>query len=410
MSTTPLPLPTDQQQQQTVPLVPPPQAPPSAIQGSINAGQTTPPETPQLPPRPVGTSGAGQPVSKQEFFRDMLGKFFYAVGTGLANRGSGPDADARGAGAALTALPNRDIMQQQLEISRQNAQGMAAYHQAQATALQNRYKPATFIDDQGNPQQLSADEFAKLMAARTANQGKVDVQNLKNTGNVATQETKNEGAANVAKINTGSKEKIAAANLSEKVAEFQKTDDYKRWKTQQDNETKKQVADLMQSKAPAALLQTAVFAKGGLDRLDDADAAMKRLEAKGVFASNVAQNKVEDWIFGKGLVDPSLDAETRQDIGKMRAALGYTSSAAMRAHTGRTSQEIYEDFKKRLGAGQDWSALRGAMDETRSMLGDYATSASNANIKAIRGGTNVKAPAAGEYDFVNGQLVPRKPK
>ena len=102
-------------------------------------------------------------------------------------------------------------------------------------------------------------------------------------------------------------------------------------------------------------------------------------------------NKVEDWIFGKGLVDPSLPPDVRQSIGKLRAALGYTSSAAMRAHTGRTSREIYDDFKNRLGAGQDWSALRGAIDETQGMLSDYANSASNENFRRIRAGQNTPA-------------------
>jgi hypothetical protein len=361
---------------------------PSAIQGSINEGQVTSwgQEPPQLPPRPIGTGVAAQPVSKGEFFRKMLGDFFYAAGTGLANRGSGPGADARGAGAALTALPERDIQRQQLEIARQQAQGLAAYHASQAQALQNRYGPATWIDEQGNPHQMSAQDFAKLKASEAANQAKENVQ-----------AAKGETAEKVAGITTGSKEKIAAeqtaskeklagATLTEKANEFKTTDEYKKWKTKLDNETKIKVADLTASKAPAAMLQTSSFADGALTMLNDADSAMKRLEAKGVFASNVAQNKAENWIFGKGLVDPSLDAETRKDIGTMRAAMGYTSTAAMRAHTGRTSREIYDDFKQRLGAGQDWSALRGAMDETRTLMTHYRDAATNANIKRIRSG------------------------
>ena len=87
----------------------------------------------QLPPRPPGTGVASQPPpSKAEFFRNMLGNFFYSVGTGLANRGSGPDADIRGAGAAMTALPNRDIMQRQLQIQEENAQASKALKEAQA--------------------------------------------------------------------------------------------------------------------------------------------------------------------------------------------------------------------------------------------------------------------------------------
>jgi hypothetical protein len=213
-------------------------------------------------------------------------------------------------------------------------------------------------------------------------------------------------AANKRLIDTiKSREGIAGANRTEKgkefeetrgdkLSQFQSTDQYRRWKQQMDNDTKTRIAQLhvqaSQNKAPAAMMQTAVFAKGGLDRLASAEQSMAQLEASGVMGSLPA-NKVEDWIFGKGLVDPGLDPRAREAIGKMRAALGYTSSAAMRAHTGRTSREIYDDFKTRLGAGQDWYALKGAMGETHDMLYEYATSASDANIGAIRGGTNVPA-------------------
>jgi hypothetical protein len=191
-----------------------------------------------------------------------------------------------------------------------------------------------------------------------------------------------------------------AQGQQDKLTMFKGSQDYLRWKTQLDDDTKMRVAELQrqatQNKAPAALMQTAVFSKGGLDRLNSADAAMQRLQASGVMGTSWGQNKVEDWIFGKGAVDPNLTPQQRQDIGQLRAALGYTSSAAMRAHTGRTSQEIYQDFKKTLGPGQDWDALRGAMGETRDMLTDYAGAASDANIANIRagGGTgNPKPPA-----------------
>jgi hypothetical protein len=135
------------------------------------------------------------------------------------------------------------------------------------------------------------------------------------------------------------------------------------------------------------MMQTAAFAQSGLNRLDDAQAAMQRLEARGVLG-NVASNKIENWIFGNGLVDPTLPAQDKEDIGKLRAAASYTSSAAMRAHTGRTSREIYDDFKNTMGINQGPDAWRGAMQETRSMLNDYATGATNAAVQKLRGGAN----------------------
>lgn len=143
-----------------------------------------PPNQQQLPPRPIGASAAGQPMSKSEFFRDMLGKFFYSVGTGLANRGSGPEADIRGAGAALTALPNLKIQQQQLEIARQNAQATQALKEAQADQYtrvpvtingQTMYLPATAAKQILAAQATGA---SRENVAKTNVQGKVDVANI----------------------------------------------------------------------------------------------------------------------------------------------------------------------------------------------------------------------------------------
>lgn len=201
------------------------------------------------------------------------------------------------------------------------------------------------------------------------------------------------GATQRTGMQVDSRESIAGNALQNRMAEFKSTDEYRRWKEQLDADTRLRTAQMRiaatQNKAPAAMMQTATFANGGLSKLSDAAAAMKRLEQSGVMGQSWAQNKAEEWIFGHGATDPQLTPQQRYDIGQLRAALGYTSSAAMRAHTGRTSQEIYNDFKQRLGPGQDWDALRGAMDETHSMLYQYATSASDAAIGAIRSGTNV---------------------
>jgi hypothetical protein len=73
-------------------------------------------------------------------------------------------------------------------------------------------------------------------------------------------------------------------------------------------------------------------------------------------------------------------------MGRLKAALGNTATATMRAHTGRTSKEIYEDYKVRFGIGQSWAALRGAMDETKGLLEHYVNAASNKEIKKLREG------------------------
>lgn len=203
--------PPELREQQQIPAsttLTPPLSSPSAIQGSMDAGQVTNVADRQLPPRPIGASVANQPVSKAEFFRDMLGKFMYSVGEGLANRGTGPTADSRGAGIGMNALHNLDITQQQLEIARKNAEALQAYHGAQAGALQNRFGlvqvPMIGTDGQpvkgsdGNPvmMTLPSEQAARYLQTtgaagiratglETATQTKTDaletIQNLKNS-------------------------------------------------------------------------------------------------------------------------------------------------------------------------------------------------------------------------------------
>jgi hypothetical protein len=182
----------------------------------------------------------------------------------------------------------------------------------------------------------------------------------------------------------GMKGDIAQQARQDKLSMFKQTQQYRVWKENQDTQTKLQVANMNQDKAPAAIMQTAAFAQSGMNRLQDAKAALAGLEQRGILGS-VPANKMEDWIFGKGLVDPSLSPQDKTDIGRLRAALTYTSSAAMRAHTGRSSREIYDDFKRTMGLNQSSEALKGAVGETESMLNDYATGATDQAIRVLRG-------------------------
>lgn len=197
---------------------------------------------------------------------------------------------------------------------------------------------------------------------------------------------------------------------------YRGTQDYLRWKTQQDNATRLEIAKLrqqaVQNKAPAALMQTAVFAQGGIKSLNDAQAAMQKLEQSGVMGQSWAQNKVEDWIFGKGAVDPSVSPDIRKTIGELRQALNLSASAMTRAHTQRGSKEVYDDLKRSLGPGQDWSALRGAIAESQDMLGLYVQAASDQSISNIRSGGTSATPTPSDggqkatHKIVNGKIVP----
>ena len=98
----PLPLPPDQT---AIPPLPTTAEAPGLDQQQAQQAEAQPAAIP--PPRPPGTSGlAQQAPTKGEIFRNMLGDFLYSAGKGLAAAGHGPEANARGAGAALTAFQN----------------------------------------------------------------------------------------------------------------------------------------------------------------------------------------------------------------------------------------------------------------------------------------------------------------
>ena len=118
----PLPLPPDQT---AIPPLPTTAEAPGLDQQQAQPAEAQPAAIP--PPRPPGTSGlAQQAPTKGEIFRNMLGDFLYSAGKGLAAAGHGPEANARGAGAALTALPERAVMQQQIAIQKQQADALQA--------------------------------------------------------------------------------------------------------------------------------------------------------------------------------------------------------------------------------------------------------------------------------------------
>ncbi len=390
----------------------PPQAPPDVPQQQMSDQviQTPRDRKQQLLPKPTATTGYGmpaiisligqlihpqgvtpsgpvdpsqapqRPASRFNDFENFLGNFTASLGAGLAASGTGPGANIRGTAGALNQPHNAAMEQYQMQQQQQAAQSQQALQAAEANRANSQATMVTMPDGRQVPSAI----YEKMLVAQDANKNRLDVQGLKNTGATEVQNSKNA---------------TAAKSLAEKVSEFQTTDSYRKWKTKFDAENSLQRAKIMAqasaSKAPAAVLQSAIFAGGGLRMMSDAESAMQRLEAKGVMGT-IPSNKIDDYLFGKGLVDPKLDAETRNDIGKLRAALGYTSSAAMRAHTGRTSREIYDDFKSRLGPGQDWSALRGAMEETGTLLNGYVQDASNSSIDALRNGTFTGGgPAAG---------------
>ena len=330
----------------------------------------------------IGPSGyPQQPQSRGDMTLNFLGEFLGNMAQGLSQAGHGPGANLRGFGAAVQAPYQRNLQDFQVQQQAQQQQAQLGLEQARTQAQVAAYTAQPRFDPQsrqflGVMTDAQYTQYLRGQGAAGLNvQGRKDITGA----NIASREK-------IAGENIASKEWVAAKSLAEKTNEFKTTQDYRVWKEKLDKDTQLKVAQLTAGKAPATLFQTATFANGGLKTLNDAQQLMDTLEAKGVFGKNVAQNKVEDWIFGKGLVDPSLDPITRRQIGQLRNALDLTASAMQKAHTGRGMKEMYDDFKKTHGAGQDWEVLRGAMDESKDLLTDYSGVASDENIRRMRGG------------------------
>lgn len=349
-------------------------APGSAVSSATgqNAGPAMPMPTPQK-------SATAQLFDKARTVKNPVGRTLAETGAGLLRAGDI-------AGEALLPRVAMVVPGSELETRAANKQ-----QQEQAMKVAELQQKPELAEEKGVLEgQIQADRDA-------AAQKRVDTQqggaSSRTDEEVAERAKAADEAGALKKQLADQTNQTKTAQMAQQLAEFRSTDDYRKWKEKLDKETSMKVAQITAGKAPSTMLETAEFARGGLDQLSDAQQAMQNLKAKGVMGTLPA-NKVEDWIFGNGLVDPSLDADTRREIGRLRSSLNYTSSAAMRAHTGRTSQQIYEDFKNTLGPGQDWNALDGAIDETTKMLGNYANAGSTENINSLRGGTPATSPGA----------------
>lgn len=160
-------------------------------------------------------------------------------------------------------------------------------------------------------------------------------------------------------------------SLKQQYGEFSKTLDFKRWNAMLMARTRIQAAKLASGKPSQALQPIAVFARTGVGQFEKAQDILEKLQSKGVLGTWL-QGKVQDAIWGSGLVDPSIPPDVRKDIGELRGAIQLGNSAMLRAHTGRTSKEIYDDIRGMNKLGQDIDALYGAVDNSIDVLTEYA--------------------------------------
>lgn len=169
------------------------------------------------PPREPGTSELGkQPYHKAEFFRSMLGDFLYSAGKGLAARGGGPEADSRGAGAAITAIPERNIMQQQIGIQRTTAESEAALRKAQANKAEQEAQSVPVTLANGQQVYMPASIAKQILAAQTTGQSRENAAKTAATSREVVADTGATSRENVANIGATAREKVASISAANK--------------------------------------------------------------------------------------------------------------------------------------------------------------------------------------------------
>lgn len=136
----------------------------------------------QVSAQPGGLAQA-RPVSRADQFEQFLGNFMYSLGQGMSQSGHGPGANIRGAGAAMQAPYQRQLMQSQLaeqQAGTQEAQQRAALIGKQA---QMAGTMATVTLPGGQIMQVPMNQLGQLtgqvfrgsQAAQTAAQAKMGV-------------------------------------------------------------------------------------------------------------------------------------------------------------------------------------------------------------------------------------------
>lgn len=329
-----------------------------------------PPPQPPSPPRPQGG-----------LIKQLLSNFFAGAGDAMMHH---------------VGLPTPEEQAQQEyhnKLLAYNAQQIAGLRQAQAAfqtakAGQTENVPK-FTEDMVQQYGLPLSLIGQPITAALGGMARAGIAQDTSVQNNAT--------------NNATRRELGDQANATKLTALATNDAYKRYAADLAAKTRIKTAGMSQGKAPAAMMQTATFAQSGLNRLQDAEGIFKDLKQSGVLGS-VTTDKMEDWIFGHGLIDPSLPPETRYKIGQLRTALGLAGSAMVRAHTGRTSQEIYRDIKGMVALNQGSDALEGSIDESKKMLNDYAYSASDAAVHGLR--TGVPASAAAP----SSQIAPRGAK
>lgn len=370
--------------------MPPPETQDAPIGGDLQApappqvdAQLQPPPDAQpqatptpMPPRPPGTSSLGQyQGSKSQIFRSILGDFLYSAGKGLAASGHGPEANARGAGAAMGAIADRDILHQQLAIEASKASAEAEVKHAIASQYQQ--EPVTLSN--GETVMMNSIAAAKVRQAQEQAKGRENVQGIKNVGATAVQGLKNEATSETNQTKQDietSKEKSNADLLGSKIKSSEKIAQWKISSARDVAQLKmvagqaareaKQDEPTAQAKNSA---ETARVVQSGIARLRP---MIDQLDKAG--ALGAVKGKVNDLIEGKqGFDGLGLSPDNSRLMENFIDSLKFVNSGMLKTHFGaRGGQQLYEKFTQMLNAGQGVDVMKGGLDAFDFYAGRYA--------------------------------------
>jgi hypothetical protein len=347
----------------------------------------------QLPPREPGTSIASQQTqpSRADFFRQMLGQFFYAAGQGLAQTGHGPGSFARGLGGGLTALPQLHMMQQQQQIAAEQARGITALHQAQA----NRLGMVTLPDGT----QISAQDFANLkgkLASTNVRQNAIDARtqqkmndvnaalakaervgiwdengNLTDSRPMTKEELTAQQSANVGKTEAGTaKTNAETAAIPQKIAMQGKKIDLDRELGFAKLATQKDIAQMRVDAGndPNKLtIQTKNIKQLAMSLLPHIDDALTETDGIAKELGPAAGRWNDFWQGKVGTANPAF-ASYKDDIGFL------TTGITLAHARGRMSNELFEHFQQMFDAGkQDPENMKAAIKVAGKWMKDYAS-------------------------------------
>jgi hypothetical protein len=335
------------------------------IQGMLNPkSQQGPPETTN------GITYGGRPASRLDVFEKFLGNFMYAFSQGMAQGGTGPGANVRGAGAAMQAP--YQLARQQYQLGQQQQLQQAQVQREQAQTELTRAQAGMVQTPYGYmPLQLAKaiwpaeirGETAQSVA-KTQAQGRVDVQQLKNASPLETAQ------AHLANATADLREAMndpssPAFQLALKKVEW--ANYYKRAGIdlrQQSLDLARQRLNFQQTGPTQNIRTQGQMAGALLEHVPIIKQEIASLGAQGKLGP--LQGRWSEFMAGKvGEGDP--------DYVKLRTDLGLFQTALMKAHVGaRGSEFIMKHFQNLVDSGQmSPESLDAAVDSISGFLNTY---------------------------------------